>query len=152
MSKSSVLLGVLVLLTIVVVILLTSGSSFLTVSLDTENQVPAGTFITWFGMITLPLSVFLGCGKLRNSETVFQNFLSVIIKMVIILGVLWLPFSYLLAGNIAFNFTEKLTFQGGQLAMKLFWINSYGIPALAMGVLVACLILALINEIRVKRS
>lgn len=137
-------------LTLFIIAALSSGSSILTIGLDKENTIPAGTFITWLGMIALPLSVFLGCEKLRRPDTVFQNILSGIIKTVIVLGLLWAPVYYLLAGNIAFVFTEKTTFQGGQLAMQLFWINSYAIPALAIAVLITYWISALVNRIRSK--
>ena len=53
--------------------------------------------------------------------------LSVFLKIMILLGILWVPISYLLAGNLSFSFSEKETFQGGQDAMRWFWRLSYGI-------------------------
>ena len=47
--------------------------------------------------------------------------------LIIVLGILWVPISYLLAGNFSFTFSEKETFQGGQAAMRWFWRLSYGI-------------------------
>lgn len=78
-------------------------------------------------MIALPLTVFLGVGALRKPATKFDGFLSVLLKVVIVLGLLWAPLSYLLAGNLSFSFTERETFQGGQAAMRWFWRLSYGI-------------------------
>jgi len=51
--------------------------------------------------------------------------LAFVLKAIILLAILWVPISYLLAGNIAFTFTESITFQGGQQAMKLFWYFIY---------------------------
>lgn len=114
-------------LTLTVLILLGTGSSLLTTALDGNNKVPLGTPITWTGMIALPLTVFLGVGALRKPATKFDGFLSVLLKVVIVLGLLWAPLSYLLAGNLSFSFTERETFQGGQAAMRWFWRLSYGI-------------------------
>ncbi|MDX1315189.1 MAG: hypothetical protein R3356_06780, partial [Eudoraea sp.] len=50
---------------------------------------------------------------------------ALLLKILIILAVFWIPISYLLAGNLSNTFTEKAEFQGGQLAMKIFWFNSY---------------------------
>lgn len=126
--------GALVIAIIVLVLLLT-GSSLLTVALDKKNTIPLGTFITWAGMISLPLTVYWGVYNLRKPSLGFHKFLSAVLKVVIALGILWLPISYLLAGNMSFTFTESISFQGGQLAMKLFWILSYGISIGAISIL-----------------
>ncbi|MBO3118102.1 hypothetical protein J4050_15220, partial [Winogradskyella sp. DF17] len=91
------------------------------------NSIPLGTFITWAGMIALPLSVYWGIKELRKPSEKLNRILSGFIKIIIILGILWVPISYLLAGNLSFSFSEKETFQGGQDAMKWFWRLSYGI-------------------------
>jgi heme/copper-type cytochrome/quinol oxidase subunit 4 len=109
------------------IILLVMGSSLLMIALDDANSIPLGTFITWAGMITLPLSVYWGIKELRKPSEKLNRILSGFIKIIIILGILWVPISYLLAGNLSFSFSEKETFQGGQDAMKWFWRLSYGI-------------------------
>lgn len=60
-----------------------------------------------------------------------------LIRMVIVLGILWVPIAYLLAGNLSFSFSEKESFQGSQEAMKWFWHLSYGIGIGAVTVLIA---------------
>jgi len=109
------------------IIILVTGSSLLTISLDEANSIPLGTFITWAGMIALPLSVYWGIKELRKASEKLNRILSAFIKIIIILGILWVPISYLLAGNLSFSFSEKETLQGGQDAMKWFWRLSYGI-------------------------
>ncbi|MBO3115982.1 hypothetical protein J4050_04445, partial [Winogradskyella sp. DF17] len=91
------------------------------------NSIPLGTFITWAGMIALPLSVYWGIKELRKPLEKLNIILSGFIKIIIIFGILWVPISYLLAGNLSFSFSEKESFQGGQDAMKWFWRLSYGI-------------------------
>lgn len=116
-----------ILVTLCVLGLLVTGSSLLVVALDKDESIPLGTFITWAGMISLPLAIYMGIKELRKPTSQFYSVLSGGIKLTLLLAILWIPISYLLAGNISFSFSEKASFQGGQLAMKLFWYLSYGI-------------------------
>ena len=107
--------------------LLITGSSMLTIPLDKNNAVPSGTFITWIGIISLPLTIYWGVKELRHPSTLFNKFLALMLVVMIILAVLWVPICYLLSGNISFSFSEKDSFQGGQLAMRWFWRFSYSV-------------------------
>lgn len=78
-------------------------------------------------MTCLPLTIYWGIKPLRQPANQFYKFLAAALKIIIVLGILWVPISYLLAGNMAFSFSEKETFQGGQVAMRWFWRLSYGI-------------------------
>jgi hypothetical protein len=115
--------------TLSTIILLATGSSLLTMALDNNKSIPFGTPITWAGMIALPLTLYWGVKELRKPTKNLYQILSVFLKIMITLGILWVPISYLLAGNLSFTFTEKATFQGGQAAMRWFWRLSFGIPA-----------------------
>ena len=127
MSKRKIwFLGCLV-VTFSTIILLVTGSSLLTMPLDSSNTIPLGTFITWAGMISLPLSIYWGVKELRIPTSRLNSILAKVLRLVIILAMLWVPLSYLLAGNLSFSFSEKETFQGGQTAMIWFWRLSYGI-------------------------
>jgi hypothetical protein len=108
-------------------ILLVTGSSLLTMGLDSDKSIPFGTLITWTGMISLPLTIYWGIKELRKPSSKLNGILSGFLKTIIILGILWVPISFLLAGNLSFSFSEKETFQGGQDAMRWFWRLSYGI-------------------------
>jgi hypothetical protein len=108
-------------------ILLVTGSSLLTMGLDSDKSIPFGTLITWTGMISLPLTIYWGIKELRKPSSKLNRILSGFLKTIIALGILWVPISYLLAGNLSFSFSEKETFQGGQDAMRWFWRLSYGI-------------------------
>ena len=109
------------------ILLLASGSSWLLIALDDDSSIPSGTFITWAGMIALPLSIYWGVKEFRTPSTLFNKVLSGLLTLLITLGILWVPLSFLLAGNLSFSFTEKESFQGGQAAMMWFWRLSYGI-------------------------
>ncbi len=116
----------LTVLTISAVLLVTS-SPLLTVGLDKNDTIPLGTFITWAGLISLPLSIYLGISELRNPTGSLNKILSGMLKICIAGAILWVPVSYFLAGNISFTFAERETFRGGQTAMILFWRFTYGI-------------------------
>lgn len=127
MNKKKVGFIVALAVTFSTIILLITGSSLLTMSLGHSNSVPLGNFITWAGMISLPLSIYLGVQGLRHPSGIFNRLLSRLLKIILAIAILWFPISYLLAGNLSFSFSEKETFQGSQNAMKWFWRLSYGI-------------------------
>jgi len=114
-------------LTLSVIILLVTGSSLLTMSLSSDQSIPLGTFITWAGMVSLPLTIYWSVKELRNPTKKINIILSAFLKIIIAFGILWVPIAYLLSGNLSFTFSEKETFQGGQAAMRWFWRLSYGI-------------------------
>lgn len=113
--------------TLCTIVLLVTGSSILTITVNTANSIPLGTFITWAGMISLPLTIYFGIQEFRKPTEKITLILARILITLIILAILWVPISYLLAGNLSFSFSENESFQGGQTAMKWFWILSYGI-------------------------
>ena len=124
-------------LTLSVVVLLVIGSSLLTTALDRDKSIPLGTLITWTGMISLPSTIYWVIKELRKPSSKINRILSGFLKIIIILAVFWVPISYLLAGNLSFSFSEKETFQGGQIAMRWFWRFSYGIGIGAILTLIA---------------
>jgi hypothetical protein len=105
--------------------LLVTGSSVLMLSLSGSKNIPLGTFTTWLGMIALPLIFYFSSKGFREPQSKTARVFALLLKILIVLAILWVPISYLLAGNISNTFTEKAGFQGGQLAMEIFWINSY---------------------------
>ena len=127
MNRRKIYFFCALILTLSVILLLVSGSSILTTALDRNRTIPFGTLITWTGMISFPLTIYWGIKEMRRPSRKLTKMLSVFLKIMILLGILWVPISYLLAGNLSFSFSEKETFQGGQDAMRWFWRLSYGI-------------------------
>jgi hypothetical protein len=127
MNKRKIYFYSALILTIGVIILLVTGSSLLNIALNSDETVPFGTLITWIGMISLPLTIYWGIKELRKPTNKLNRILSGFLKVIIVLGILWVPISFLLASNLSFSFSEKETFQGGQDAMRWFWRLSYGI-------------------------
>ena len=133
---------------ITALVLLFTGSPILDRSMSKTANIPWGTLITWLGMISSPLSVLLGIKNFRRPGNSFQKYLSLSLKTLILLALLWAPICYLLAGNIAFNFSGTEGFQGGQTAMKWFWRYSYGIPILSIVLLVIFWLTRIVGYLR----
>ena len=136
MNNSLIWFFILLSVVIFTIYLLVSGSELMTVALDNSDTIPLGSFITWAGIIAMPLMIYCGVKELRQPNNELNKTLSKLLKLIIIISILWLPISYLLAGNIAFNFSTIHSFQGGPIAMKLFWIFSYGLTISSITILV----------------
>ncbi|RIV35156.1 hypothetical protein D2V08_07265 [Flagellimonas lutimaris] len=130
---------------IIVAILLITGSFVLTEPLYNGSTIPMGTPLTWLGIMSLPLAIYFGIERFRNPSKTYK-FLSPLLKFSLATTILWVPVSYLLAGNLSFSFSEKEVFQGGQLAMKLFWGYSYGVVILPLLLLIIHWVLKLVNR------
>nr|WP_297787420.1 hypothetical protein [uncultured Allomuricauda sp.] len=134
---------------ITVTILLLTGSFVLTEPLYNGSTIPMGTPLTWLGIMSLPLAIYFGVERFRNPNKTYK-FLSRTLKLSLTLAVLWVPICYLLAGNLSFSFSEKSGFQGGQLAMKMFWGYSYGVVILPLLLLIFHWVLTVIERIKSK--
>ena len=117
---------------IIAIGLLVTGSSILTIALDSEGKIPLGNLITWAGMIALPLAVYWGSNSLRNPQGRWPLILSILLKIALVMALLWVPISFFLSGNFNFSFSNRPEFRGGQTAMKMFWAYSYGVAVLSI--------------------
>lgn len=117
--------------------LLVSGSPLLTLGLDEADTVPLGTFTTWAGLIALPVAVYFSVKVLREPSGKWYGFLSGFLKFIALLAVLWVPISYLLAGNMSFSFSSANDgFRGSPLAYVWFKRFTLGIVYGALAALV----------------
>lgn len=145
MKKNSILFFLFLVIFLAAAILLISGSSVLLYSI---NEVPAGTPITWLGLFSLAAMIYLGIQNLQNPTSNIYQVLNWILRANILLAVLWVPICYFLAGNVSFNFSEKATFQGGQLAMRIFWIYTFSLIVLPILILFFHLIIRIFQSFR----
>lgn len=116
--------------------LLIRSSPVLTMTIDPAGRLPWGTVITWLGFIAFSCLLFYTSNKLYAPEHKIDRVFSWSMKVLIMAAVCWVPISYGLAGNLSFSFGEKSTFQGGQLAMKLFWGYCYTLVLAPLAVLI----------------
>lgn len=117
------------------IFLLATGSRLLTLALDWPVAIPLGTFITWAGMICLPLAIHSGIDELQRPTGTLNKILLTMLRAALFMAILWVPISYFLAGNMSFTFSDKASFQGSLVAMQWFWRLSYGIAVTPVMVL-----------------
>lgn len=146
MKRPQLFYYVSLLLFLVCSYLLFSGSPLLNFPLGKNDTLPLGSFSTWAIMISLPFALYWGSSRFRAPQGTAYKGLSLFLKILIALGILWLPLSYFLAGNMNFNFSEVDAFRGGQLAMKIFWVLSTGIPIAALLVFMSHLLLVVFRK------
>ena len=81
--------------------------------------IPAGNLLAWILAMSPPLAawLFVGHGALRR-----------LVAILALMGVLWLPVSILLAGNVSLNFSG-----GGRLLVWLFYTGAcQAVPIMLM--------------------
>lgn len=150
MKQRKIWLIISIIVTLISFYLLVTGSSLLTVLLIDELQLPLGTITTWLGFIGLSSSVYLGVKNLRSPRNWMEKLLSQQLKAALTTSILWILISYLLAGNLTFTFSESRTFQGGQTAMKIFWILNYAIVIIPILTLFSYFILRNLKSLNKK--
>ncbi len=125
MRKYPILFYLSLAATILVLYLLFTGSSVLLFQIIESPYLPAGTPLTWLGLLSFTTAFLLGFSGLKSANSKAIKFCYMLFKIAFIMAILWLPISIGLSGNLSNSFGEKTAFQGGQLAMKIFWVNSY---------------------------
>ena len=129
-----------------VAILLATSSSLLMVPL---GNVPAGTLITWLGLVSLPLLLVLLLRKLHKPENQVLNGFRTALFAILLLAVIWGFVAFALAGNWAFNFSSASpSFRGSVRAGVYFWNYTYAVAGLP---LVFLLVYGLYGLIKRKR-
>lgn len=123
--------------------LLLTGSELLMYPLIKSPVLPLGNVITWLGFIAFPLSVWFGIGSLYNPQTKADRIFRRLAIVLVVLGLLWAPVSFLLAGNLTNEFSgSAVGFQGSPQASEIFWGFSYVVAAAP----VVLILLVLINK------
>lgn len=100
--------------------LLISGSSILVKPVIPESSVPVGTVSTWLGLIALSLLFVYGNNKLNAPKNNFEQTIRFGFKTCFFLALFWGLVSYLLAGNWSYNFKTSDEFVGSNEAYEVF--------------------------------
>lgn len=96
--------GVVIVLSACVALLVT-GSSWL--ATPVVPGAPAGTFIAWLALILLPLLVLLVFDRSRErTPTRVERGFRAAVRAALVLAAVWGPMSWLLAGNLRFEFID----------------------------------------------
>ncbi|MDF1699121.1 MAG: hypothetical protein P1U56_24925 [Saprospiraceae bacterium] len=152
MLQNRLLFRVSLVLFIAAAYLLISGSPVLTWSVSDHLQLPLGTLTTWVGFIAFTLTILTGVLPNTKPHNRFYWFLSKVLLLNLLVAILWVPISFLLSGTLSFTFGQRIGFQGGQLAMKLFWGMNYCLVAIPLLVLLLHWGYVLFNRLKIQRN
>jgi len=123
--RNAMLIGSLLLL-VFILFLLATGSPVLTAPLDSAGRFPAGNFLTWLGMLLLPLSIYLGFFTRPVAQDPRINIFRFGLLIALVLALLWGLVAYGLAGNWQFSFSSQAEgFVGSPRASAFFWYWNY---------------------------
>lgn len=104
----------------------------LVVPLFGNTAIPAGTPITWAGLVALPLTLRLGIRPLDRPTAPFRRY-RVLLNGILLLALAWGLVSYALAGNWSFSFSGQATgFRGSPAASVYFWYYTYAVAGLPL--------------------
>ncbi|NNK88592.1 MAG: hypothetical protein HKO90_09940 [Flavobacteriaceae bacterium] len=118
-------------------VILLTGSSLLTYELINKPRVPAGTLISWLGLIALPSSFFYGITRIRRPQKRFDSIINNGFKGLICLGLLWGLICFVLANNWTNSFSSKVDgFRGSVRAGEVFWMFNYVLVAMPFVLLI----------------
>ena len=124
------------------VYLLATASPWLSAETVGFSGLPLGTLVTWAGIVSLPVATFFGFDEFLGRETRVARTLRALMICMLLLCAGWGIVSYALAGNWAFNFSNRAgSFQGSVLAGEVFW--AYTISIVAMTLLASAALIAL---------
>lgn len=111
---------------ILCVSLLVSGSPLLGETLFGGGAFPLGTLVTWIGLAVLPVSFYTGFPALRHPEKTSDRIFLLVLLIILIVAGLWGIVAYILSGNWSYTFKGNGDgFSGSNLAAKLFWRITY---------------------------
>lgn len=112
--------------------LLVTGSPLLTMTLSARIGLPLGNVITWLGMVALVFAIWFGSAGLRDPRTVADRLYRHAWVALLAMAVLWPFVSYALAGNWSYSFGQRDGFRGSSAAADWFFRYSYAIVLLPL--------------------
>lgn len=115
--------------------LLVTGSPVLERSVPGLDAFPMGSLIAWAAIIALPMAIYSAIARLHPPRGRGDRVMAVSMKAMVSLAVVWLPVSYWLAGNLAFNFGGEDGFRGSENAFFLFLYYSLALVGAPVAVL-----------------
>jgi len=149
MNKRKIYFITSLLIVLIALTLLATGSKILLIPVLTEPPFPLGNLITWAGFIALPSTI------LFSSESIFKPFnpsgfvIHKALKVLVVVGFGWGIIAYFLSGNWTNTFGKSDGFQGSVQASQIFWMFNYLLAVLPISMLILS---AAINWFRKKNS
>lgn len=112
-----------VLIQMFVITSLATGSPILTMPVINEGGLPWGNVMTAVMFILFPLN-FLIIRSTRKVHPIPLKIFRICVIASLVLGILWIPVTYLLSGNWSASFSEE------NAASEFWWAYTYATPIL----------------------
>ena len=142
-------LAVSLLVLAVCLYLLVTASPLLLHTVPDTPGLPFGNLVTWAGVISLVTAVRLGFHDNLQSETLASRVLNAFTRVLLVLAIAWGLVSRGLSGNWRFNFSRNTdSFQGSELASKMFWVYTASIVLLSLLTTVLIFALSIVRSRR----
>lgn len=103
------------------IFLLTARPDILALPLLNNPAIPAGTLISWTGLVALPLSALSGIKKIWKPVTAVEKGFRIALILCIVMSLAWGVAGYVLADNWSYVFTNQEEFRGSDRAAILFF-------------------------------
>lgn len=120
------------LLLLVCLFLIITGSPILAEPLMNELEIPRGTIISWLCIAMLPLSIIMGLRPIRKPISLVYRFYKRVFICFLLLGASWGLVSYYLAGNWAFTFSDTGVFRGSEKAFQFIVTYTFALISLTL--------------------
>jgi hypothetical protein len=131
------------------VYLLATGSPVLLLEAFGLSELPLGTLITWAGFVSLPVATILAFHQFLSQESRLSKAANSVMMVMLTLCGSWGFVGFGLAGNWAFNFSNRSdSFQGSVSAARAFWIYSVSTVAITLVTSIAILTFELFSNRR----
>jgi len=135
MRNKKIVYYILLIIIITTAFLLLTGSDLLLAALLRDPYIPFGNLLSWLALISIT-------GILKMSPYLFSqliwsgNWFNRVSHILFIGALLWAPICVILAGNFSNSFSGRNALQGGQMAMKTFWIYSISLASISIMLLI----------------
>lgn len=123
--RTRIALAVSLLVFVVSLGLLVTGSPLLTATLSARLGLPLGNVITWLGMLALVFALWFGSPGLRVPRSGSDRLYRRAWMVLLVMAALWPFVSYALAGNWSYSFGQREGFRGSSAAADWFFRYSY---------------------------
>jgi len=118
--KSRVLPYISSLVLITCLYLVITGSPVLNMPVFKATSFPAGTIVSWIGLIALAVTIYFIFSKIPDSFIAGGRILRFAFQCFIVLAALWGFIGFFLADNWSFTFGNKSEFRGSIEASEVF--------------------------------
>jgi len=151
MKRKKLIAGISLLVILGSAAMLILGSKLLLVPVIKGMALPWGTVISWAALILLPVAMAALFGR-QGAASGMERTFRVLVGTALGFSLLWLPVSYVLAGNVNFVFGESEGFRGSPRASRLFWAYSVFCAAYPLLLALSRAILQLLRSTKHQRG